>query len=155
VKSFGTVIAFDFKGHGHSKNTKHIEDMSIETLIEETTYVLKEVMKLYTDQNIIMIGHSLGGAVCCRVTENILKEEVGHRVQGMIIIDVVEGTAMDALPFMVSILQNRPQSFGSLEEAIKWSVTSGTLKKVESAKVSIPPQLIEVKEGNISGRSNS
>jgi putative lipase involved disintegration of autophagic bodies len=30
--------------------------------------VLKEIMKLYPDQNIIMIGHSLGGAVCSRIT---------------------------------------------------------------------------------------
>jgi len=51
-------------------------------------------MKLFPDQNIIMIGHSLGGSICCRVTEAILKEEAGKRVQGMIIIDVVEGTAM-------------------------------------------------------------
>lgn len=36
VKHFGTLVAFDFKGHGHSKNTKDVEDMSIETLVNET-----------------------------------------------------------------------------------------------------------------------
>lgn len=68
LKKFGTLIAFDLKGHGHSKNTKNLEDMSIETLVDETIYVLKEVMKLYPEQNIIMIGHSLGGSICCRAT---------------------------------------------------------------------------------------
>lgn len=68
TKKFGTVIAFDLKGHGHSKSTKNLEDMSIEALVEETTYILKETMKLYSNQNIIMIGHSLGGSICCRVT---------------------------------------------------------------------------------------
>lgn len=119
--------------------------MSIEGLVDETTWVLKEVMRLHPNQNFIMIGHSLGGSICCRVTEGILKEEIGKRAQGMIIIDVVEGTAMEALPFMVTILNNRPKEFGSIEEAIKWSVTSGTLKRVESARVSIPPQLTEKK----------
>jgi hypothetical protein len=36
VKSFGTLLAFDFKGHGASKNNQNTSDMSIETLINET-----------------------------------------------------------------------------------------------------------------------
>ncbi len=32
VKHFGTLIAFDFKGHGFSKCQKNVQDMSIETL---------------------------------------------------------------------------------------------------------------------------
>lgn len=41
----------------------------------------------------------------------------------MFVIDVVEGTAMEALPFMTSLLHNRPQTFDSLEQAIKWRYT--------------------------------
>ena len=33
VKHFGTLIAFDFKGHGFSKNQKNLDDMSIDTLV--------------------------------------------------------------------------------------------------------------------------
>lgn len=47
VKKFGTLLAFDFKGHGFSKKTDSLEDMSVETLKAETTYVLKEIMKKY------------------------------------------------------------------------------------------------------------
>lgn len=43
-----------------------------------------------------------------------------HKIQGMLIVDVVEGTAMEALPFMISILNNRPTKFDNLEAAIKW-----------------------------------
>jgi protein phosphatase methylesterase 1 len=39
----------------------------------------------------------------------------------MIIIDVVEGTAMEALPFMESIIKSMPKSFSSLEEAIQYT----------------------------------
>jgi protein phosphatase methylesterase 1 len=60
----------------------------------------------------------------------------------MIIIDVVEGTAIEALPFMNQILSDRPRYFESLEAGIKWSIQSTTLRKVESARASIPPQLI-------------
>lgn len=36
VKHYGTLVAFDFKGHGFSKNQKNLEDMSIDTLVHET-----------------------------------------------------------------------------------------------------------------------
>jgi protein phosphatase methylesterase 1 len=60
----------------------------------------------------------------------------------MIIIDVVEGTAIEALPFMNQILSDRPRYFESLEAGIKWSIQSTTLRKVESARASIPTQLV-------------
>jgi protein phosphatase methylesterase 1 len=60
----------------------------------------------------------------------------------MIIIDVVEGTAIEALPYMNQILSERPKYFDSLEAAIKWSIQSSVLRKVESARASIPPQLM-------------
>lgn len=33
IKHFGTVLAFDFKGHGVSKNEKNVLDLSIESLV--------------------------------------------------------------------------------------------------------------------------
>lgn len=44
VKQFATLVAYDFKGHGSSKNHKNVEDMSIETMINECIEVLKQVM---------------------------------------------------------------------------------------------------------------
>jgi alpha-beta hydrolase superfamily lysophospholipase len=69
VKHFGTLLAFDFKGHGSSKNHQNVEDMSIETLINETIQILKLQMHKYADKNFVLIGHSLGGSVCARVTD--------------------------------------------------------------------------------------
>ena len=60
----------------------------------------------------------------------------------MIIIDVVEGTAIEALPFMNQILSDRPRYFESLEAGIKRRIQSTTLRKVESARASIPTQLV-------------
>ena len=36
------------------------------------------------------------------------------------IIDVVEGTALEALPIMENIILERPKHFPTLEAAIKW-----------------------------------
>jgi protein phosphatase methylesterase 1 len=47
VKNFATLLAFDFKGHGASKNMQNLEDMSIETLINETIQILKLQMHKY------------------------------------------------------------------------------------------------------------
>lgn len=39
---------------------------------------------------------------------------------GLIVIDVVEGTAMDALSSMQSFLRGRPNNFNSLQNAVEW-----------------------------------
>ena len=62
-------------------------------------------------------------------------------LSGVCVIDVVEGTAMDALSSMQSVLRSRPKSFPSLNYAIEWSVRSGQVRNVESARVSMPGQL--------------
>mmetsp|Transcript_26890 Transcript_26890/g.104362 ORF Transcript_26890/g.104362 Transcript_26890/m.104362 type:complete len:147 (-) Transcript_26890:411-851(-) len=48
---------------------------------------------------------------------------------------------MEALPHMSAFLHQRPASFRTQNEAIKYMVTSGQLRKLESAKLSVPPQL--------------
>ena len=62
----------------------------------------------------------MGGSIACKATIEALKEPYQKRIQGMVIIDVVEGTALEALPFMEKIVNERPKSFPSLEKAIEW-----------------------------------
>ena len=43
----------------------------------------------------------MGGSIACFATEKMLEESAfKDRLAGLVVIDVVEGTAMDALPFM-------------------------------------------------------
>lgn len=65
-------------------------------------------------------------------------------------IDVVEGTAMEALASMQSFLRSRPNYFRSIPHAIEWCIRSGQVRNVESAKVSMPGQIINVKTGKLS-----
>lgn len=46
-------------------------------------------------------------------------------LQGLVVIDVVEGTAMASLPHMATVLKQRPSSFPSLEAAVRWARKSG------------------------------
>lgn len=73
----------------------------------------------------------MGGALAVHVV-------AAHRipvVAGLVVIDVVEGTAIDALQSMQNVLRCRPKTFQSLDTAIEWSCRSGQTKNVESAKV--------------------
>lgn len=65
---------------------------------------------------IVLMGHSMGGAVAVHVAHS----DQLSTVVGLVVIDVVEGTALGALASMQSFLRGRPQSFLSLEDAIRW-----------------------------------
>lgn len=63
---------------------------------------------------IVLVGHSMGGAVAVRAAPLI------PNIAGLAVIDVVEGTAMDALTSMQSFLRSRPNSFATIPQAIEW-----------------------------------
>lgn len=63
---------------------------------------------------IVLIGHSLGGAIAVDVAIHL------KSVIALCVIDVVEGTALESLSCMQSILRGRPNSFKSIEHAIQW-----------------------------------
>lgn len=50
---------------------------------------MDQIVGKYPDHNVIIVGHSLGGAVAIRATELALEKAWRERVQGMVIIDVV------------------------------------------------------------------
>jgi protein phosphatase methylesterase 1 len=60
----------------------------------------------------------MGGAVCTRACSDL--QSVGFVIGGIIVLDVVEGTALDALPHMMNILNARPDGFASIEKAVEW-----------------------------------
>jgi len=94
--------------------------------------------------NVVLLGHSLGGAV---VTRLACRPSLGRQLIGYAVIDVVEGSAMDALKSMKTYLASRPASFASVEEAIDWHVRSRTIRNPASAGISTPPLLRETPSG--------
>jgi len=128
------AVAVDFRGHGNTVTTDDT-DMSADTLASDIANALKVYMEDLPP--VVMLGHSMGGAIAVHIGVQGLIPTL----KGLAVIDVVEGTALDALSSMGSFIRSRPQAFTSLEHAIEWSIRSGQLKNLESAKVSMPGQL--------------
>ncbi|KAL4647792.1 protein phosphatase methylesterase 1-like [Arapaima gigas] len=120
---------------------KNCEDLSAETMSKD---IGKVVETLYGENPppIVIIGHSMGGAIAVHTA-------AGNHIPsllGLCVIDVVEGTAMDALNSMQNFLRSRPKTFKSLENAIEWSVKSGQIRNIESARVSMVGQVKKCEE---------
>ncbi|KAM7477264.1 hypothetical protein LguiB_024507 [Lonicera macranthoides] len=135
IKEKARIVAMDLRGHGKS-STENEVDLSIETLCGD---VLAVVKTMYGDSPpaIVLVGHSMGGSIAVHVAAN----KALPSLAGLIVVDVVEGTAMASLIHMQKILSNRMQYFPSIEKAVEWSVKGGTLRNTESARVSIPSTL--------------
>ncbi len=56
IKKFATIAAFDFRGHGMSKQEDG-SDLSSDTLVKDTIEVLKYLYDKFSDRTFIIIGH--------------------------------------------------------------------------------------------------
>ncbi len=50
-------------------------------------------------------------------------------LEGLVVIDVVEGTALASLPHMTSVLNQRPGKFASVDHMLQWALRSGELSR--------------------------
>ena len=69
----------------------------------------------------VLVGHSLGGAVAVHAAH---AWRAGPLV-GLIVVDVVEGSALEALSAMQTFLRGRPDRFQSVRHAIEWWSVAG------------------------------
>ncbi|XP_024536042.1 protein phosphatase methylesterase 1 isoform X1 [Selaginella moellendorffii] len=129
------VAAMDMRGHGSTRTSDDL-DLSAETLCQDVLDVIRTMYK-NDPPSIVLIGHSMGGAIATRVAA----KRVLRTLAGLIVVDVVEGTAIASLIHMQKLLSNRPPAFPSVEKAIEWNVKGGSLRNIDSARVSIPPTL--------------
>jgi protein phosphatase methylesterase 1 len=61
----------------------------------------------------------MGGALAARVCQ-YAEQNKSFTVQGLCVIDVVEGSAMEALQCMTNVLRARPTAFTTKQKAIEW-----------------------------------
>uniref|UniRef100_A0A6A7G343 protein phosphatase methylesterase-1 n=2 Tax=Hirondellea gigas TaxID=1518452 RepID=A0A6A7G343_9CRUS len=138
------VLAFDQRGHG-STRTVRTEDLDADTLARDVGRVLRAVFGDGGEASIpgpvVLVGHSLGGAIAVHAE---FHKHIDVAVAGVIVIDVVEGTALAALSSMHSVLAARPLTFPSLQEAVLWSYRSGQTRNLDAARVSMPGQVKNV-----------
>ncbi|KAG8922611.1 Protein with carboxyl methyl esterase activity, partial [Tulasnella sp. 408] len=121
-------------------------DLSIERLTEDFVQLIK---KVYPDPaeapSLLLLGHSMGGTVLVRACP--ILQDAKYRVSGVIVLDVVEGSALEAMPLMHGLLASRPAGFDSLEEAIEWHLSNRTIRNPTSARVSVPSMFTESTDG--------
>jgi pimeloyl-ACP methyl ester carboxylesterase len=168
LKPHCRVIAPDLRGHGLTTTTTHTtydttntnnknrdSDLSLDTLASDVVAIWKSLFLASSTSRpprTILLGHSMGGAVAVKAASLLLtiKPSIippptpvsSSPMAGVMVIDVVEGTALASLPHMKAVLSNRPSSFDSLEEAVGWALGSGTSRNPEAARVSIPSMLV-------------
>ncbi|KAJ5179118.1 Protein phosphatase methylesterase eukaryotic [Penicillium capsulatum] len=118
-------------------------DLSLDTLSRDLVYVIHQTqarMGWASLPDIVLVGHSLGGAVITHVAKN---GELGPKLLAYAVLDVVEGSAMDALQSMEKYLSTRPTRFPSLASGIEWHTRSRTIRNSTSARASVPSLLYE------------
>ncbi|KAI1767652.1 protein phosphatase methylesterase [Hypoxylon sp. FL1150] len=136
------ILSLDARGHGSTTVKGSTEvDLRLETLASDLLSAIRmtqEEMKWSELPPIILVGHSLGGAV---VTEVAKRGELGNALLGYAVLDVVEGSAINALQSMQTYLSSRPAGFPTLEAGIDWHVRSRTIRNSVSARTSVPALL--------------
>ncbi|KAJ7484415.1 Alpha/Beta hydrolase protein [Mycena latifolia] len=132
------VLALDARRHGtRSTAEKEDEDLSIGVLVDDFFHTLRAVFPdPAAAPTLLLVGHSMGGAVVVRGCPLLLEHK--YRVSGVAVLDVVEGSAIEALPHMHSLLNARPDGFDSPEDAIEWHFKTKTIRNSHSARVSVP-----------------
>ena len=132
------VVAPDLRGHGLSR-TSDDADLSAGTLAGDAGAVWQAIFGAEAPPTVV-VGHSMGGAVAVRLCAS---PPPGLRVclAGIVVLDVVEGTALASLAHMRGVLAKRPAGFPSVEAAVAWALRTGATRNVEAARVSIPSQV--------------
>ncbi len=135
------VFAYDFRGHGNTDCGNDDENLSIDNLVQDTIDVLLHVYGLKRELlQFVLVGHSAGAAVAIKTAISLQKSKE-LKVEGVVCLDFVEGTAVQSMEHTKQVVNKRPHAFVSLEAAIKWSVESGQIHNLQSARISVPLQL--------------
>ncbi|EWC45170.1 hypothetical protein DRE_06058 [Drechslerella stenobrocha 248] len=148
------ILSFDARGHGGTR-TSDDQDFRLSTLSDDlynAVTAAHEQLRWETPPPIVLVGHSLGGAV---VTDVAKRGLLGDKLLAYAVLDVVEGSAMDALQSMQSYLMGRPVGFASVNQGIEWHVRSRTIRNGRSARVSVPALLYDCSGGVVGGGSSS
>ncbi len=146
------ILSLDARCHGLTKATdagdsdaanapREASDLSLDTLSADLVTVVertKDAMGWQGIPPLILVGHSLGGAIVTNVAKS---GKLGDSVLGYAVLDVVEGTAIDALQSMHTYLSTRPVGFPTMQSGIDWHIRSRTIRNGVSARISVPALL--------------
>ncbi|GMM31067.1 carboxylesterase-mitochondrial 37S ribosomal protein YmS2 [Martiniozyma asiatica (nom. inval.)] len=154
------LLTFDMRSHGKSAALNPFDnyDLSLNSLTNDLAHIIKHFFKLNSQSELILLGHSLGGSVCTNLlfdedTNPItsfsgkrISMDERNKIKGLIIIDIVEQTAIKSLSSMNTYLSTLPKFFPSIQDGINWH-TKNLINNSKSANLSIPNILKLSKNG--------
>ena len=111
------------------------------------TNTLENILKNDENLNIILKDKATGFVYKTKNNENNAHNDTLNvsryipTLEGIVVIDVVEGTALSSLPFMKTVLQKRPGSFPDPSAAVEWALETGFSRNPEAAAISVPAML--------------
>ena len=116
------TITIHLRGHGVSDGS--CAQMSLSNLLSDALLFQEHSNHLPT----LLIGHSLGGAIVAHLSHK------WDNCIGVVMLDITEESALLSVNSMDSLLQSRPKSFLSLEEAAKWNfkVANPSIHQIET-----------------------
>ncbi|KAG5439162.1 hypothetical protein PCANB_001461 [Pneumocystis canis] len=133
------VLAYDMRGHGDSDDI--IKDGTLDLRLEELckdfvqiVELVKEYLQCENTLELILVGHSLGGAVLAHVAKN----QLVPNIFGCIVLDMVEGSVISSFSTIIRHLSKRPKFFISIQECIDWHLKNKIIKNEQSAQISVP-----------------
>jgi protein phosphatase methylesterase 1 len=127
-------IAIDLKCHGDTPGDESL-DLGLDSLVADVLGFCQQVRP--ENSHLILLGHSLGGSIIAKVACQM-------KVSSTIVIDTIEGTAVESMPYMKQVLEIRPKSFRSPDACIEYVHTAGEMSNRDSAVVSCGGRFKEV-----------
>lgn len=64
IRKFGSVVAYDLIQHGNSSRNEQLTSTNLQ---QEAQLVLDHCSELFPATSVIVVGHSLGGALACKL----------------------------------------------------------------------------------------
>lgn len=149
------ILSLDARDHGLTKvedaeGKQPPVDLSLHTLSSDLLAVIRLAQKAMHWPEVpplVLVGHSLGGAVVTDLAFSsrldTLNSPKSTPLLGFAVLDVVEGSAIDALQSMQTYLGTRPPGFPTLQAGIEWHIRTRTVRNNMSARTSVPALLVD------------
>lgn len=129
------LVFYDMRGHGLTPECG--KGYALDDLVTDAETVLDFVKQKFSNP-IYLVGHLLGGAVLAKLAT----KRTDLQLRGLVMLDIVEETAVESLKVMPQFVRNRPKSFTNLTQAIEWHLRH-LLHNPDLAKLLVPHLLDE------------